>query len=461
MSEPSAVEQEQEAPVRREAATGPLLPQWFIKGFYAVFTVFAIVSIFLIVTSVIAQGSMTAALSVIGGDAEVDAADPEGPEAAAAMDDLLVHPKEGFLYLNQALLQPEHEDARMLRALALRKAIAWGVNSARRDAIGKVLDNMEEDGQVSADFALTDDLREVLADLVAERRSDPGMTYAEDQITSVLAWLGDGYPGKPKGPETRRLKALGTEYGKKRFAKSELAALAAVMEKWGPDSARVPKNVAGPLGKMLRGERAELDPDAAALCEEEAERWEDLYRNGMACLAIASRKTALEIARLTAAGEVRTLDHPHLYQYLSLLDSRFEEVRDEIGKGSWELRHNRFTFMFLSEFATRTAINPAMAVETARFTREEHEREMSKANRRRILEAIDLLARVAVDYVQDPGPYILNVADDDEFVRQQVVGRLREIVDEETIGPLAEAALQRVREADMARPGGPILFAAP
>ncbi len=461
MSESSAVEQEQEAPVRREAAAGPLMPQWFIKGFYVVFTVFCIVSIFLIVNSVITQRSLTAALIVIGGDAENDAADPEGPEVAEAMNDLLARPRLAFLYLNQALLQPEHDDMRMAHVLALRKAIAWGENSARRDVIEKVLDNMDDDGQISADFSLTDDMREVLADLVAERRADTGMTYAEDQITEMLAWLADGYPGKPKGPEKRRLKAVGTEYGKEVFVGAEEDALEALAAEWGGSADPTKKGAARAFAVMLEKDRAQLDAAAEAACVEEAERWEGLYRAGIINIAEASRKTAEEIARLLATGEIGRLDHPHLYQYMSLLQHPFEEVRQQVAQGCWALRYNRFAFMFLSEFATRTAINPSMAVETARFTREEHEREMAKANRRRIQEAIDLLARVTIDYLQDPGPYVLNVADDDDFVRKQVVGRLQEIVDEETVGHLAEAALQRVREVDMARPDGPILFGAP
>ena len=461
MSEPSAVEQEQETPVRREAATGPLLPQWLIKGLYAVFTVFCIASVFLIANSVIIQRSLTGALEVVGGDAQNEAAGADTPETGEAMDALLAHPKQAFLYLNQALLQPEHEDPRMARALALRKAIAWGVNSARLDVIEQILAEMDDEGLISADFALTDDMREVLTDLVAERRADEGMTYAEDQITDMLAWLTDGYPGKPKGPEKRRLKAVGAEYDKRGFVGHELKALEALHEEWDRNAEPAHKSAAGAFAGMIAKSRAELDPAAATLCEQEAVRWEGLYRSGMISLATASRKTAQEIARLTAAGEVRAMDHPHLYQYMSLLNHQFEEVRDEIGEGCWALRYNRFAFMFLSEFATRTAINPSMAVETARFTREEHEREMKKANHRRILEAIELLTRVGIDYLQNPDPYILNVRDDHDFVRKQVVGRLEEIIDEETIGALAQAALLRVREADMARPDGPILFAAP
>jgi hypothetical protein len=196
---------------------------------------------------------------------------------------------------------------------------------------------------------------------------------------------------------------------------------------------------------MLLDQKSELTPEESALCSEKADEWEGQYRLGMTYMARAGSALASYWAGMEDGPR---LDHPHIYQYLAMLDSRYPEVREQVSRGAWDLRHNRFTIRFLSYFATKTAINPFMAVETVRMTREENERAMRRSNLRRMREAIRVLGEIGVDYMASPDDYDLGVAEPDNFVRKWVVAALYEIADEDAISDVVGEALSELREAD-------------
>jgi hypothetical protein len=450
MSELSGVEQEQEAPTMREAAEGPLLPRWFTVSFYLIFGVFCIYSLYSITRSLRIQGQLTDAVGLISGSVLTEAAAPGTTQGDEAVAVLARHPVDAFLYLNQEILQNEEEDPRMARALALRKAADWSVTSARRELVGRILASMGEDGSLPDSFVLEDDDQAILDDMVAERRADTGLKYVEELITDVLAWVAEGHPGKAKGAEKRRLQAFEKQFEKKLFVGVEAEALNELMLEWQAEGG-VAASAAARFPAMLEGKAADLADEEAQLCRERAAEWEQRYRDGMAALAVASRMMMEERDAMPPDDKPR-LDHPHIYQYLSLLASRFPEVREQTMAGGWLLRHNRFTVMFLSSFATKTTVNPFMAVETLRLTAEEHEREMRRANERRMGEAIRLLARIGVDYMADPTDYLANhtftIADPDELIRRSVVAAIYEVADEEAVAEAAEEALAALREAD-------------
>jgi hypothetical protein len=152
------------------------------------------------------------------------------------------------------------------------------------------------------------------------------------------------------------------------------------------------------------------------------------------------------------------LDHPHIYQYCSLLAHRFPQVREQVGEGVWLLRHNEFCVRFLSYFATRTTINPFMAVETERLTREEHQRMMREANERSMRAAARLLGRLGVDYIVNRDEFDLEVPDQDEFIRKFIISALTEVEDEPVIAELVDQIMGELRAADLRRPGGPLFF---
>ncbi|MHC5034093.1 MAG: hypothetical protein ACYTFZ_03555 [Planctomycetota bacterium] len=453
MTEQNGVEQEQQAPARRETASGPLLPRWFTTPFYTVFGLFCVYSVIHIGRSVRMQQTLTEAVNVVKGDAERAAADFDSPEGQQAILQLERHPREAFLYVNEELLQDEDKDGRMARAMALRKAVDWGRDSARRDVIERILANMTDEGAVAAGFTLDEKTRQVLEEMVAERRANPELTYVEDRITDVLDWLAKGHPGQPKGPERRRLRALADLYAKRVFLGAEERALTALMAEWRDDPDPVAQGAADAFEKMLALQRTELSPEAEALCTQRADEWEQRYREGMTRLAQAGVRMTERIV-----GERMFLDHPHIYQCLTLLNHRFEEVRETVATEAWVLRHNQFAIRFLAHLATSTAINPLMAVETVRLTREENERQMRRAKDRRMREAVRLLGRIGVDYIKNRQDYDLGVKDPDDFIRAQIVGSLTEIIDEQVVTDLVQEALANLREADLARPEGPLLF---
>jgi len=453
MSEPTGLEQQQQAPIMREPAVGPLLPRWATVGFYVIFTPFCIFSVFSIVRSLRTQHTLTRAVAVFRGDLSTPGQPLDGQEGRQAMEVLKGHSVDSFLYLNQALLQNEDQDERMARALALRRAMDWGRTSARRQAIERILTHMRDDGSMAPDFAMDADMQRVLDELVKERQADPEMTYVEDLITKALAWVAEGRPTAPKGTEKKRLAALQYQYAKKVFQGTEASALASLAEEWQQESDPTAREAAAAFAKMLAGQTAALSPAADALCAARADEWEQRYRGGMTCVTQASREMVQEIVR---SGVF--LDHPHIYQYLSLLDHRFEEVRREVIAGAWDLRHNKFTIFFLSYFATKTAINPFLAVETPRLTREEHEREMRRSNEQRMTEAVQLLARIGVDYIERPEDYKDLAKSPDEYVGKYIVGALLEVADERAISNVVRQALQEIRAADLAQPAGPKFF---
>ncbi len=454
MSEMTETQQGHEARDVREPAAGPLLPRWFKVAFYGTLGPFSLFALVYIAQSLYVQQVMTSAVAVLKGDVAGQLSDLSAPQAQAAVDVLKRHPVRAFLYCNQELLQSEEGDPRMARALALRKAIAWGTTSTRRDTIRSVLAGMTDAGFVEADV-LDDQVKGILEGMIEERRASPEMTYAEQRITDVLVWLADGAVTRPTGVEKRRLGSLLAQYEKKAFVGEEAEALIALGAEWSGSSDAAAAQAAERFPEMLAGERSELPPEAAEFCAQRADHWEDMYHQGMLFLAEAG-KAALQEA--LAGG--RRVDHPHVYQYISLLGSRFDDLRSSASEGVWLLRHNYFCVRFLSYFASKTAINPVMAVETIRLTREEHEREMRHANARRMRECVQLLGRVGVDYVRNRDDYPLPQADDaDEYVRKYVVHALEVLTDDERVGDLAQQALAAITEADSASPAGHSLTA--
>jgi hypothetical protein len=421
--------------------------------FYSTFGPFCLFAVGYVVRSMLVQHALVSAVDRIDGGLERKAYSPTSPEVQESFRTLKRFPVKAFLYCNQELLQDEEDDPRMARALALRKAVDWGMLSERRDVLRKITDSMSEEGRIPPDV-LDEETRSVLATMVEERRANPELTYAERRVTDVLAWLAEGAETPPKGPEKQRVESLLDQYEKKEFVGEEKEALEALMAAWRDSSDPVAQSAAVEFARMLTGEQTSLDTAQAELCSGRADRWEDLYRQGAVFLADASGEVLTEIIE----QELR-LDHPHIYQYITLLGHRFEEVRERIREGMWMLRRRYYAIRFLSLFASRTSINPVMAAPTERLTREEHERLLRRANDRRMRECVGLLGRIGLDYVQNAEEYELARAEDrDEYVRRYIVHALEGLTEDERVGGMATDALAGIRGADNQRPGGPVLF---
>ncbi len=452
MDEQAQVEQQQEAPVTRERETGRLLPRWLKATIYAVFGPLGLVAIVLIGRSLVVQHRLNWAVDAIEGDLQSTLSSLSAPLGTQALAVMQRHTVSAFLYCNQELLQDEAEDPRMARALALRKAVSWGEITRKREVLRRVAAAMDEEGRLRSDVLEPEDL-ELLSRLARERRADPEMTYAQERVTDVLEWIVEGTPTQPTGVEPRRMESLLLQYKKKSFAAGVAEALEQLREEWSVSDDQTARAAAEKFGTMLEDEATSLAEAEAELCRQRADAWEDLYRSGSVLLAGAGKAVLADIVR-----DERFLDHPHIYQYIGILGHPFDQVRRHVAEGVWLLRHNVFAIRFLGEFAAKTTINPVMAVETVRLTREEHERMMRRVNDRRMLECVRLLGRLGVDYVRNTDDYELARAQDpDEFVRRHVVNTLESLEEDERVGAEATRALEQIRQADAARPAGPIL----
>jgi hypothetical protein len=164
-------------------------------------------------------------------------------------------------------------------------------------------------------------------------------------------------------------------------------------------------------------------------------------------------------APVPGAPRVRTvLRHSHIYQLISLLGFDYEEVRAQLREAAYAMRHNKFAVRFIGDFADRTTINPVMAVETERLTKEEHERELKRANDRRVRECIRLLGRIGLDFVRNPDHYeFRQIEDSAGYMREFVYHRLESLRDEEAYAALVEEQIEALEKADRARSDGGIL----
>ncbi len=556
MSETSQVEQEQESPRQREPETGRLLPLWFEVTFYAIFLPITLVGFGIMGHSFVVQHRLVRAIRTLSGDLEEVLPSFGDPRFQEAVEALMRHPVKGFLFANQEILQDVEDDPRMSRVLALQKATRWGTVSSRRQVAEQILENMDEHGQIPPEV-LTEDVREVLWDIIAERHANPALlpegepseqaieaatramadelraeewlnpdrlepevhdtvwamivrrqdsreplplgetavgwvrgrltarllehledadpaqledevrhvvweiidqrppdivqSYAEERITDVLRWLARGVPTRPTGVERRRLVSYLAGFEKKVFVGPEIRALRRLIAEWSEDENPLAREAAEEFEKMLDEEVTQLSPEVAALCFERADELEDRYSQGLKLLARASAVTLERIVE-----DERFLDHPHIYQYIFMLSKPYEEVRDSILDGLWLIRHKYFTVRFVSHFATRTEINPVMAAETARLSREEHERILTEQNNRRMRECTELLVRIGLDYVENTDHYAEELQPRD--MRRYVIHALELLREDERVGQIAQEGLDRIREADLARPGEPLFF---
>jgi hypothetical protein len=453
MSELSRVEQEQESPIEREQATGPLVPRWFMVGFMVLFIPLTLLGAVALGLSVHTQHALTGAVAVLRGSLSSQVESLSTPQAQQAMAVLRGSPVYAFLYCNQQVLQNEVNDPRMARALALRKALIWGDVSVQRQVVRQIADNMDDAGRLAPTFQVTPDMLDVLRKMVEQRRSTPGMTYAEERITAVLEWLAEGQPTPPTGTEKQHLDGLLEQLDKKVYVGTEQEAITELQQEWRKSDSPVARSAADKFAQMLRDKVTSLTPDEAAYVRQEADRYQGLYYGGMTNLAQAALDLLGEILKKDLY-----LDHPHIYQYLTLLGYQYDPVRSLVEQGAWDLRHIHFTILYLSDFVRTTTINPVMAVATERLTKEEHERQMEEQNTLRRREAVKLLGRIGLDYIAHRDQYTFSVPEKDEFVREHVTHTLEEAADDEAVADLAAPALKTLHEADAQQPADKRLF---
>ncbi|MCP3884063.1 MAG: hypothetical protein GY700_01035, partial [Propionibacteriaceae bacterium] len=431
-------------------------PHWFRMTLYIGFSLFIAASVVIITRSMIRQKTLTSALAVL----EARDGTPSDQEVEQARQDMASNPVHSFQYLLQSLLQDLDKDPRMATVMVLDKAIGWGETSRRRELLKQLVAAFhEDDGTPSDTFVLTDELKAQLADLITMRQSRADISYAEKRITEVLEWMHAGQPTAPHGTELRRLRILARGYDKKRFTSREAAVLRTIVDGSSLLGDTL-KTLAPKFTNMLADvttTEAVLSEDEVATCVKQRNDLEARYADGMIKVA----ETVTMISRQIADPQHDVfVDHPHIYQCVSLLGYRYDPskpelhaaVRDEIAQAIVALRrHTRFAIIHLAEFASQTAINPVMAVETERLTASEHERQMSWQNQERLRRCIDLLQDTFQDYLENAEAYKIKdgpITSDDErdtFISKTIVGTLRSLSEDRTVGVEATRALEAMK----------------
>ena len=423
----------------------PLLPRGLAASLYIGLSFWTVFASCWIGYAMVMQHRILGALKVVGGPWEGQIPSTDFPVVAESMEVLKREPRDSLLYIIQELRQSEINDARMARAIALRKAVSWAEESRRRMLFDALLERMTEEGELESGYELPPDHMKTLKELLQERRY-PSDSYEEDKITEVLQWIAGGCPTAAKGPEKRRIRSLQNNYAKKTFFGKEQKVLTSVMEQWMQSDEPVRRSAAQKFALMLDNQHTELSPEEAALCGEEADHWEGLYLEGRRRLAKGVRDMVEIIAR-----EDIPVDHPHLWDLTRLLDLRDKQARDYIAQAVLDLKQRKYTLIYLSEFTRKAAINPVMVVETRRLSKAEHEEELKAELLTLRLASLELLRQIGLQYCRQPFDIEGVQADEQsEFFKTRVIGTLVSIEKDKTHEEIRERAVKacdQLREA--------------
>jgi len=402
-----------------EVATGPLIPRWLLGLIYGVFVPFCVFGFYYIGRAIAVQQRIGAELRLIYGPWQGEPPPLDSPAVREAIDYLKRRPRNGLLYVIQQLMQDELKDPRELLA------------------------NMNLKGQMEPDYRLAPEYKRTLEELLAERRAHPSTSYEEQKITEVLEWLADGRPTPAKGPERRRLAALRTAYEKKLLSSAEKRLLRTIMGRWEQSDNPTQRSATSKFALMLEGKPTELSPEEKALCQQRADEWEALFLRGR----VRITQVGVELAKAIQQRQ-RWLDHPELWDLVSLLHERCPEARRNLMEIVYTLRARKFTLVYLREFILKDSVNPVMAVETARLTKSEHEELLREENHRRRIACIELARRIALDYCAEPFQIQgVQAEGSKDFFKANILRPLEAVVEDKEVGTYAQAALDALEQA--------------
>ena len=425
-----------------ERETGPLVPRWFSALMYGVFVPWCVFSFLWIGRAMVVQHRIWGAMDVLSGPWQGEMPPMESAAVQASMSVLERSPRNGLLYIIQELQQDEIGDRRMVRAIALRKAVSWAVESQRRRLFEELLANMNDKGEMPDDYVLPPQEEEALLELIKEREENPSASYEQAKITEVLRWIVEGRRTPPVGPEKRRIRSLLVGYEKKKFFGAERHALKALMKEWAQSDDAARKSAAEEFVLMLESKQTALSPEEAARCSEEADGLEEIYMIGRRRLTEGLHR----MANIIGERDI-FVDHSHLWDLLRLLDYRDDAARRSIAEAVMSLKGRKYALAYLAEFILKDSVNPVMAVETARLTKDEHEQLLGRENYRRRLNCIEVAWRLAIQYCRQPFE-IEGVPKEKQaaFFRLQVIGSIEAVAEDKEVGRAASEALQELQQ---------------
>lgn len=434
----------------QETVVRPPMPLW-AKIVYLVLVPLVLVAWVLLARGLVQQRDVTRAVEALAlGPA------PGRLPADAACARLMERPQLGLLFLVQELQQDPADDPRMVEASALRRSAEWTILSTRRTLLELLRSNMEYSGALRPGFTLPPERAAELDALIREREADTEAGYEDQKITEVLKWIRDGAPGEPKGYERIRVERLLAGYQKKQLKGGERTALTRLSEQWRASDQPVRRALADQFGLILAGKPAQLTDDERAECLRAAGELEKSYEASRVTLTAALLQISTKLA-----GEHARIHHPLLFELSTLLGSPYPEVRKGVAESLLLFRYHKHVVIFLGKQALRSHVNPVMAVETARLTKEEHERKLEAENLRRRIESISLMTRIQVDYCKRPyeliGVHARDIYDLPEsrkIMNDNVVVTLRALTDDPKVHDEVTRALAAI-EAACPREGTP------
>jgi hypothetical protein len=261
--------------------------------------------------------------------------------------------------------------------------------------------------------------------------------YEEQKITGVVQWMAtvESERTPPTGTEKRRVKALQAKYEKKLFVDAEKEVLSEIQAAWAASEDDVKKEAAAEFAKMLEDEYADLPYEQEGVCKEAAHAWEEQYLRGVKRLSIV----AGDLVGLIVDKEMK-LDHPVINNLTRLLRERHKPARDNLKKAVFRLRYRKYTLLFLKDLIAKDRINPVMAVETKRLTKDEHEQLLRRQNHRRRVAIIDVIGDIVADYCETPFDVrrVPAASEEARLSEAEIQKRESDFVHECTIGALEE-----------------------
>jgi hypothetical protein len=128
----------------------------------------------------------------------------------------------------------------------------------------------------------------------------------------------------------------------------------------------------------------------------------------------------------------------------------------------YTLRKRRYTLKYLARGIQKDTVNPVMAVETRRLTKDEHEQLLRRENTRKRLSCIELAKRIALDYCEKKWVVTRHAKPDFPFLAYQkpelsgpesrqtlkttIMAALVSVTKDEDVGQQAQEALSWIEE---------------
>ncbi len=444
--DPEDISQEEKERYRREVEVekGLLVPRWFKALVWGTLGPFCVFAFFWIGWSLVTQHQITTYLDVITGPWEDSPPAMSSDVVTTGLETFEEEPRSSLLFVLQEMVIDKMEDPRMARALTLQKATKWGGNSARRELFEELLAHMDSEGAMPPDYTLPAEDKKTLQNLIRERKQWKTASYEQEKITEVLVWIEEGRPTQAKGPERRRVAALEKKYDKRLLVGEESELLKSLAKEWEKSENPVKQRAAKKFKLMIEEKPCALSEEAVKLCKDEVQQLEERYLRGQKRLS----EVALHLVQYIEKRKL-FMDHPDIWEVMRLCEHEYKPVRENMKDATFALRNHQYCMIFIGDFLKRSKINPVMAVETARLTKDEHEALLRRENHRRRLALLNVAERIAEAYCRQPFPIEeVPAPKEDSFFKENILESIELVTedDDDAVAKKASRILESIKE---------------